>query len=211
MDTAEPPWFRPGWAALRALEPAFGRIHGPLPYVARAPGFPGLLKTICGQHVSHAAAQSIWARLSAIPGAIDPRRLVALDDDALCGAGGLTRARAAHARAAAAAVLDGTLDFARLAALDDPEAIAMLTAVRGIGPWTAEVHLALSEGRPDVFPAGDVALAAGAAHLLGLPARPDPRALRVLAAAWSPWRSVAARALWHHWLHATGRPPWTRD
>ncbi|MFL1461453.1 DNA-3-methyladenine glycosylase family protein [Roseococcus sp. DSY-14] len=204
-------WFAPAWAALREAEPAFARVAGPLPYVARAPGFPGLLKTICGQHVSHAAAQAVWARLSAIPGALEPAQLVLLDDDALCGLGGLTRARAATVRAAARAVMDGTLDFARLARLDDAAATAMLVAVKGIGPWTAEVHLVLSEGRPDVFPAGDVALAAGAAHLLGLPARPDPRALRRMAQAWSPWRSVAARALWHHWLHVTGRPPWTQD
>lgn len=208
---SEPAWFRPGWAALQAQEPAFARLHGPLHYVARAPGFGGLLKTICGQHVSHAAAQAIWARLSAIPGATDPAILPGLDDETLCGRGGLTRARAAHARAAAEAVRDGRLDFARLRTLDDAAAIAMLTAVRGIGPWTAEVHLVLSEGRPDVFPAGDVALAVGAAALLGLPSRPDPKALRALATRWSPWRSVAARALWHHCLHITGRPPWTRD
>lgn len=205
-----PPWFAAGWAALRAAEPAFARVAGPLPYVARAPGFAGLLKTVCGQHVSHAAAQAVWARLAAIPGALDPARLVALDDDTLCGTGGLTRARAATVRAVAQAVLEGTLDLARLPA-DDAAAVAALTAVKGIGPWTAEVHLVLSEARADVFPAGDVALAAGAAHLLGLDARPDPRALRLLAARWSPWRSVAARALWHHWLHVTGRPPWTRD
>ncbi len=204
-------WFAPAWAALRAAEPAFARIHGPLPHVRRAPGFAGLLKTVCGQHVSHAAAQAVWARFSAIPGALDPARLVALDDDTLCGLGGLTRARAATVRATARAVLDGALDFARLATLDDAAAIAMLCAIKGIGPWTAEVHLVLSEDRADVFPAGDVALAAGAADLLGLDARPDPRALRRMAEGWSPWRSVAARALWHHWLHATGRPPWTQD
>ena len=208
---SEPGWFARGWAELRAAEPAFGRVAGPLPYVARAAGFPGLLKTICGQHVSHAAAQAVWARLSAIPGALEPARLSALDDDTLCGLGGLTRARAATVRAAARAVLEGRLDFARLPTLDEPAARAMLTAVKGIGPWTAEVHLVLSEGRADVFPAGDVALAAGAADILGLAARPGPRALRALAARWSPWRSVAARALWHHWLHVTGRPPWTRD
>ncbi len=81
-----------------------------------------------------------------------------------------------------------------------------LVALRGIGPWTAEVFLVLCEGRADVMPAGDVAIQAGAAHALGLEARPDAKALRALAEAWRPWRGVAARLLWHHWLFATNRP-----
>jgi len=78
--------------------------------------------------------------------------------------------------------------------------------VRGLGPWTAEVYLLFAEGRPDVFPAGDIAVAGAAAALLGLPARPDPRALRALAEAWRPSRALAARLLWHHWRWLTGRP-----
>jgi len=204
-----PTWFRPGLAALLALEPRFAAITaaaGPLPWYSRGAGFPGLVRTICGQQVSHAAAMAIWRRVSAIPGALDPGRIVALDDNTLCGTGGLTRARAAHARAAARAVLDGRLDFARLARLPDDEAVSELVALPGIGPWTAEVFLVLCEGRADVMPAGDVAIQAGAADALGLGARPDAKALRALAESWRPWRGVAARLLWHHWLFVTGRP-----
>ncbi|WP_207536888.1 DNA-3-methyladenine glycosylase family protein [Sabulicella rubraurantiaca] len=208
---SEPPWFREGIAALIATEPRFAQIALPVPFVAREGGFRGLLRTICGQQVSHAAAGAIWRRLSAIPGALDPAILPEMDDDTLCGLGGLTRSRAAHARALARAVRDGALDFAALARLGDDAAVATLTAVKGIGPWTAETHLVLSELRTDVFPAGDIALAAGAAHLLDLPARPSPTALREIALGWAPWRGVAARMLWHHWLLVTGRPVWDRD
>jgi DNA-3-methyladenine glycosylase II len=81
-----------------------------------------------------------------------------------------------------------------------------MCAVRGLGPWTAEIYLLFGLGRPDVFPAGDLALAAAAADLMALPARPGPAALRALAAPWQPWRGLAARLLWHHWRHITGRP-----
>jgi DNA-3-methyladenine glycosylase II len=209
VPRSEPEWFRPGLAALIEAEPGFAVIQqraGPLPWYVRERGFRGLLRTICGQQVSHQAANAIWRRLSAIPGALDPMRLPTLDDDALCGLGGLTRQRAAHARALAYAVAQGDLDFAALEAAPDDAAVAMLTAIRGLGPWTAEVHLVLSEGRADIFPAGDVALAAGAAHALELAARPDPKTLRRSSLGWAPWRSIAARLLWHHWLFVTGRP-----
>ena len=90
--------------------------------------------------------------------------------------------------------------------LPDAQAAAHIAGVKGLGPWTAGIYLLFAEGRADVFPPGDVALAAGAAHLLGLDARPSARALSELALAWSPWRSLAARLLWHHWRWATGRP-----
>ncbi len=210
MPPVEPAWFRLGVARLVAAEPRFAAIEasgaGPLPWYGRGAGLPGLVRTICGQQVSHAAAMAIWRRVCAIPGALDPARIVGLDDDTLCGTGGLTRARAAHARAAARAVLGGQLDFTRLARLPDDEAVRELVALPGIGPWTAEVFLVLCEGRADVMPAGDVAIQAGAAHSLGLATRPDARALRALAEAWQPWRGVAARLLWHHWLFVTKRP-----
>lgn len=209
VPTREPPWFRPGLATLLAREPRFAAITaaaGPLPWYARGAGFPGLVRTICGQQVSHAAAVAIWRRVAAIPGALEPAVIVGLDDATLCGTGGLTRARAGHARAAARAVLDGSLDFARLARRPDGEAVRELVALPGIGPWTAEVFLVLCEGRADVVPAGDVAIQAGAAHALGLGARPDSKGLRALAEAWRPWRGVAARLLWHHWLFVTNRP-----
>ena len=200
---------RPGLAALALLEPRLGTVEpraGALPWRTRAYGFPGILRAICGQQISNAAAGAIWGRLSAIPGALTPAGLLVLDDTVLCGVAGLSRPKAAHARSLAVACLDGRLDFAALADLPDEQAAAHIAAVRGLGPWTADIYLLFAEARPDVFPRGDVALAAGAGHLFELPARPTPRALVEMARAWSPWRSLAARLLWHHWRWATGRP-----
>ncbi|WPB85060.1 DNA-3-methyladenine glycosylase family protein [Sediminicoccus rosea] len=195
--------------ALFAAEPRFAQIEeraGPLPWRSRPRGFAGLLRTICGQQISNQAAGAIWRRLSALPGALTPEGLLAMDDATLCGTAGLSRPKAAHARSLATACLDGTLDFDRMASLPDAEAVAMLSAVRGLGPWTAEVHLIFAEGRADIFPSGDIALANSARHLFALEARPAPKPLARMAEAWSPARSLAARLLWHHWRHETGRP-----
>jgi len=184
------------------IEPA----AGPLPWRTRDPGFPGLLRAICGQMISNQAAAAIWIRLSALPGALDPAGLLALPEEALRGAG-LSRPKVAHARALAEACVTGRLDLAAVARMEDDEAaIAAISAVKGLGRWTAEIHLLFGLQRPDVFPAGDLALAAGAAHLKGLAARPDPKALRAMAERWRPWRALAARLLWHHWRFVTGRP-----
>lgn len=204
-----PPWAIAGLQALAAQDPRLAGIEaaaGPLPWRSRAPGFPGLLRAICGQQISNQAAGAIWRRLAALPGALEPAGLLALDDATLCGIAGLSRPKAAHARSLAAACLDGRLDFARLAGLEDAAAVAHIAAVKGLGPWTAEVHLLFADQRPDIFPSGDLALAASAAHLLGLAARPGPKALAALALGWAPWRSLAARLLWHHWRFVTGRP-----
>ncbi len=155
--------------------------------------------------ISNQAAAAIWGRLSALPGALDPAGLLALHDDALRGAG-LSRPKVLHVRALATAVLEGRLDVAVLRAASDDDAVAAISAIPGLGPWTAQVHLVFGFDRPDVFPASDIALAASVAHLKSLPERPKPRALAELALAWSPYRSIAARLLWHHWRHATGRP-----
>ena len=204
-----PDWARLAASRLAAEHPVLAGIEhraGPLPWPIRDKGFPGLLRAICGQQISNQAAAAIWRRLSALPGALEPEGLLALDDAALCGVAGLSRPKAAHARSLARACLDGRLDFAALRAMPDAEAVARISAVPGLGPWTAEIHLLFAEGRPDVFPSGDLALAAGAAHLLGLPARPRPWELAGIALGWRPWRSLAARLLWHHRRFVTGRP-----
>ena len=204
-----PEWARAGLATLARTDPALAAIPdrcGPLPWRHRPPGFPGLLRTICGQQISNRAAGAIWARLRALPGALDPQGLLALDDAALCGQAGLSRPKAAHARSLAAAIVEGKLRPNDLPGMADEEAVAHLCAVRGLGRWTAQVHLLFAEDRPDIFPEGDLALAASLTLLRGLPARPPPRALAAIAAEWAPVRSLAARLLWHHWRHATGRP-----
>ena len=203
-----PSWARDAVAELALRDPDFARIEaiaGPLAWHRRPRGFPGLLRAICGQWISNEAAAAVFRRVSALPGATEPAGLLALSTDALCGTGGLSRQKAAHARALAEACLDGTLRLDLLDTMPEDEAVRHLCRVRGLGPWTAEVHLLLGHDRPDIFPAADLAVAAGLAHLKGLPERPQPRPLRAAAEAWRPWRSVAARLLWHHWLHATGR------
>lgn len=195
-------------AALCKLDPDFARIlpaAGPLPWRSREAGFTGLLQAIVGQQISNAAAAAIWRRLQAVPGALDPAQLLRLDEETLRGAG-LSRPKVAHAYSLAEAFASGRLETASLAAMDDATAIATISEVRGMGPWSAEIYLLFALGRLDVFPAGDLALAAAVADLKALPARPAPKALRLLAQSWQPWRSLAARLLWHHWRHVTGRP-----
>ena len=178
---------------------------GPLPWIIRPPGFPGLLRAICAQLVSNEAAFAIWRRVSALPGATTPEGFRRLDPERVGIEGGLTRQKVRHGRALAEAILTGALRLDALDAMGDEEAVAHLCTVKGIGRWTAEVHLLFSHQRPDVFPVGDLALQAAAAHLLGLPARPDAKAMAAIAADWAPDRAVAARLLWHHWLHHTKR------
>jgi DNA-3-methyladenine glycosylase II len=169
---------------LIASDPELAGIEiraGPLPWRTRTPGFPGLLQAIVAQQISNQAAAAIWGRLRAIGGALQPAGLLALSDESLRAAG-LSRPKIAHVRALAAAFLEGTLDPVAIAAMDDEAAVA---AVRGLGRWTAE---------------------ASAAHLRRLDARPGPAELRTLADGWRHARSLAARLLWHHWRHVTGRP-----
>ena len=202
-----PPAARAALAALYARDRDLAAIEpaaGPLPWRVRPAGFSGLLQAIVGQQISNQAAAAVWRRVAALPGATTPAGLLVCDDTALRGAG-LSRPKIAHARALAAAFAEGRLAGAVLAALDDEAAVAAISAVRGLGRWTAEVYLLFALGRDDVFPAADLALAAAAAHLKGLGARPTPVALRALAEPWRPHRALAARLLWHHWRHVTGR------
>lgn len=193
---------------LIAADPDLARIEaaaGPLPWRTRPAGFPGLLQAIVGQMISNQAAAAIWGRLRALPGALDPATLLNLPEDDLRGVG-LSRPKVAHARALAEAFLDGRLSEAAIAGMADADAIAAISAVRGMGSWSAEIYLLFALGRQDVFPAGDIAVAGAAADLKRLPARPNPAELRALAEIWRPARALAARLLWHHWRHVTGRP-----
>lgn len=203
-----PPAARAGIAALVAADADFAGIEaaaGPLPWRVRPKGFPGLLQAIVGQQISNQAAAAIWRRLVAVPGALDPHGLLGLGEEDLRAAG-LSRPKVSHARSLAAAFASGLLDTAELEAMEDEAAIARITAVRGLGRWTAEVHLLFAHQRADVFPAGDIALAGALAALKGLEKRPSPVQLRAMAQGWAPNRALAARLLWHHWRFLTGRP-----
>lgn len=164
----------------------------------RPPGFPTLLRIVLGQQLSVASAAAIWARLEAMVDPLTPERLLALAPEGHR-AIGLSRQKSAFALAIAAAVAEGRLDLDRVAALEDEAAVDALTAVRGIGRWTAEIYLLFALGRPDVWPAGDLALAEAGRRLLDLPARPDPKTFRELGARWAPWRGAVAHLLWHYY------------
>lgn len=192
---------RAGLDALSLLEPAFrasiARIGYPEPRI-RERGYETLLRTIVGQQVSVAAAASIWRKLEAAVGeGIFPHALIATSDEALRGAG-LSRQKASYARSLAEEITSGRLDLAGLPK-DDEAAIAALTAIKGIGRWSAEIYLLFAEGRPDVWPAGDLAVQIGLGRLKGLEARPSEKLTRELAESWRPHRGAAAIFLWHHY------------
>jgi DNA-3-methyladenine glycosylase II len=191
-----------GAAWLAAHEPRFAAAldaTGPLPLRRRAGGFSDLLGAIVSQQVSVASANAIWSRLEAA-GMTDPARVASAGDDALR-ACGLSRQKARYAQALAAA----GIDFDGLQALPDEDVVAVLVAVPGIGRWTAEIYAMFSLGRADVFAPADLALQESARLLFALETRPTERALRAMAADWSPWRAVAARLLWAYYHVAKQR------
>lgn len=192
-----------GVAALRAACGHMRRIHDAIgdPPLRRNPGgLAGLARVVVGQQVSVASAAAIWARFTDVAGAITSARLTAMTDDDFRRAG-LSRPKVRTLRDVATAV-DGGLDLDALASLDPDAARARLVAVRGIGPWTADIYLMFCVGHADVFAAGDLALQIAAQAALSLDARPTPDALATIAARrWAPWRAVAARLLWHHYAH----------
>ncbi|MCX7890300.1 MAG: DNA-3-methyladenine glycosylase 2 family protein [Rhodobacteraceae bacterium] len=191
-----------GAAWLAARFPPFAHalaVTGPLPLRRSGDGFPALLDAIVAQQVSTASADAVMARLQAA-GLVTPGAILAADEEGLR-ACGLSRQKTGHVRALAAA----GPDFQALREAPDAEVVARLVALPGIGRWTAEIYAIVSLGRADVFAAGDLALREAARDLFALDGRPSEAALRAMAAAWSPWRAVAARALWAYYRVMKGR------
>jgi DNA-3-methyladenine glycosylase II len=178
--------------------------HGPPPLWARKPGFETLVKIILEQQVSLGSAVAALGRLRAALGIDDgaplrPRAVIELGEDAMRTAG-LTRQKARYLRALAEDVESGRLDLAGVAAATDGDARAALITVAGIGRWTAGIYLLMALGRSDVWPDGDLALAAAMRRAKGLATLPSREEQRAIAEAWRPWRAVAARILWHAYL-----------
>ena len=193
--------------ALAARDPDLAGIverFGPPPLWDRAPGFGTLLHIVLEQQVSLASAQAAFDRLRTVADPLTPHRFLELDDAALL-AIGFSRQKARYGRALATAIESGALDLDGLEALDDESVRATLEALPGIGPWTSNIYLLMVLGRPDIWPAGDIALASAVAEVKGLPVRPDSATLTALGEAWRPWRSVAARLFWHDYLGRRGR------
>jgi DNA-3-methyladenine glycosylase II len=187
--------------AIAAIEPlmaaAVARVGYPAPRL-RDRGYETLLRTIVGQQVSVAAAASIWRKLETGLGDLtDPVIVAAASDEALRAAG-LSRQKASYARSLAEEVTSGRLDLMNLPT-DDEEAITQLVQVKGIGRWSAEIYLLFAEGRPDVWPAGDLAVQIEIGRIMGLAERPSEKATRAIAQAWRPHRGAAAIMAWHHY------------
>ncbi len=200
----------------QTLTEALGELAGRDADIARAldevgqpslrrsdPGFKTLLRAIVSQQISKAAAATVWRRLEEAAGALDAESVAVLDEDALRAAG-LSRQKASYARGLAEAVVTGGIDFDGLVDRPDEEVVEALVRLRGIGRWSAEIYLLFALGRPDAFPADDLALMIGAGRLKRLKQRPTRGGLTEIAEAWRPWRGPAALLLWHYYS-ATGR------
>ena len=194
-----------GLDALCLIDPRLEKVRGmagEVPLRLSEPGFGSLASIIVSQQVSRASADAIFGRLT---------RLVDLTPEGILGAGedifreaGLSRPKQRGLIAVAEAVAGG-LDLDHLCSLEAGEAIAAMTAVPGIGPWTAQCYLLFAAGHPDVFPARDVALQTAVGHALGIDPRPPEKTLIQLAESWSPWRGVASRLFWAYYRELKGR------
>ena len=193
-----------GVDALCACEPAFAtallRTGYPAPRIS-ARGHATLLRTIVGQQVSVTSAAATFARLAALVGDPDDPAAIARASDEDLRAAGLSRQKAGYARSLAEEVTSGRLDLAGLPA-DDEEAIAALVRVKGIGRWSAEIYLLFAEGRPDIWPAGDLAVQIEVGRILGHDGRPGEALTRAVAEGWRPHRGAAAIFAWHSYQTA---------
>ena len=193
--------------ALVAVDPALARAHAQTPvfeWRRRTGGYEGLFHMIVDQQVSVAAAAAIWLRVAeGLDGEVTPETVLATDIETLRGFG-LSIQKATYGHEIARAHVEGRIDFDHLERLSDQEAVARLTAIKGVGKWTAETFLMFCEGRRDVFPAGDIALQEAMRWADGSAARPREKEAYARVEIWRPHRSVAAHLLWG-WYGAVRR------
>jgi DNA-3-methyladenine glycosylase II len=192
-----------GLRVLSRRDPALARIlrdFGPPPMWSRRPGFPTLVHIILEQQVSLASAQAAFDRLrAACRGRITPRRTLAFTDAQMKRIG-FSRQKAGYARELSRAILNRQFNPGALETMQDEAVREALLALKGIGPWTADIYLLMALLRPDVWPRGDLALAVAVQRAKGLSVRPTYDELAHLAEQWKPWRAVAARMFWHFYL-----------
>ncbi len=194
---------REATAALTAVCPAMASIHeatGAPPLRRRANGFPGLARIIVGQQLSVASANAIWGRVAAAVAPFEPGILLKTQDEALR-ACGLSVAKIKTLRGIAGAIETGEINLRRLSRMPEDELRECLLALKGIGPWTADVYIMFCLGRADGWAPGDLALQHAVRDVLELADRPDQKEMVAIAERWRPWRSVAARLLWAHYAH----------
>ncbi len=195
-----------GLTYLASVDPDLAGLYqnlGQPPLWDRVPGFPTLVHIILEQQVSLASARAAFDKLKGTSGTFSPQTFLQYRDEELK-TFGFSRQKTRYCRLLAGAVLDGSLNLDALPQLDDASVRSTLTAVKGIGPWTADIYLLMVLLRPDTWPSGDLALAAAVQELKKLPARPSARELEQYALPWQPYRAVAARLLWFSYLRKRG-------
>ena len=165
----------------------------------REAGFSTLLHIILEQQVSLASARAAHNKLLEAASPLTPQCFLELDDATLK-AVGFSRQKTAYGRHLAHSMIEGHLDLDALHTMNDADVRSEILRIKGIGQWTADVYLLMVLRRPDIWPAGDLALAVAARHVKRLKSRPTPRELDEIGEAWKPWRAVAARILWHYYL-----------
>ena len=196
-----------GTRELAARDPRLAGIAARLgvpPMWGRRPGFATLVHIILEQQVSIAAARTLFRRLSTQLGGIRPETVLAAGVDGLRGHG-LTRQKSAYCHGLAARVAEGRLDLSSVARADESRGRAALLEIPGLGPWSVDIYWLMALRRPDVWPQGDLALAVAMQDVLRLRKRPDRERQAGIAGDWAPWRSVAARLLWAHYLAERGQ------
>ncbi|MDP9274682.1 MAG: DNA-3-methyladenine glycosylase 2 family protein, partial [Chloroflexota bacterium] len=191
-----------GVAELARRDPHLAAVvarHGAPPLWDRPPGFETLVQIILEQQISLSAGRAAYGRLERLAGAVTPERVAALAESDLRGAG-LTRQKSAYIRGLALAIVAGEFDPARLTDMDDASARAELIKLKGVGAWTADIYLLMALGRADIWPSGDLALVAAIREVKRMRSLPNSDRIGRVTNAWRPWRAVAARVLWHHYL-----------
>lgn len=194
--------FNKSLTILTHRDPDLGAViakFGKPPIWRRPRGFETLVLLILEQQVSLASARAAYDRLAATAVELSPEKMLMLRDEEYRAAG-VSRQKTRYIHHLSECLLDQSLRLDRLGRMGDDDVRAQLIQVKGIGAWTADVYLLMALMRPDVWPVGDIALQAAAHGIKGLAARPDPAELTDIGEAWRPWRSVAARILWHHYL-----------
>ena len=173
--------------------------HGAPPLWDRPPGFETLVQIILEQQISLSAGRAAYGRLQRLAGAVTPERVAALTEADLRAAG-LTRQKSAYIRGLALAIVAGEFDPGGLTAMDDESARTELIKLRGVGAWTADIYLLMALGRADIWPSGDLALVAAIREVKRMRSVPSSDRIGRVTNTWRPWRAVAARVLWHHYL-----------
>jgi DNA-3-methyladenine glycosylase II len=181
---------------LRAILSALG----PPPFWKRSPGFPAIVQIVLEQQVSLSSARAVFQKLIHAVGLLSPETLLKLTEKKLREIG-FSRQKAHYCRNLAEAIQTGVLNLEALKKMKDDQARDELIKIKGIGPWTANIYLLSALRRPNIWPVGDLALATAVQRVKKLEVRPSPEELEEMSVIWEPWRAVAARIFWHHYLN----------